>query len=176
MLSRKAKDKTPATKAGPVKAASAPSSPLKAEGPAPSDPAAAAPSRPENPAKGKGNGKNSGGAERPIVNKKGQQCIHFFKGACARGDQCVYGHIIGTDGKPLAIAPELLACYDQYAAAKREAKKKSAFIEQADAKCYCLLDSGADALVLPKVDSIQGTDAQCIHCTRWRNRAWPCCR
>ena len=63
----------PCSNAGTVKAASAPNSPLKTEGPTPSKPAApATTSRPENPAKGKGNGKNSGGSERPSVNKKGQ--------------------------------------------------------------------------------------------------------
>ena len=119
------KSQTPANSAGTVKAASAPSSPLRTEGPAPSKSAtqSVAP-RPENPAKGKGGGKSSNGTERTSVNKKGQQCIRFFRGACARGDQCDYGHILGTDGKPLAIAPESLARCDKDAAAQREAKKK----------------------------------------------------
>ena len=70
----------------------------------------------------------------------------------------------------MAIAPELLARYDKYAAAKREAKKKNTFstqmlvlnaIEQADTNCFCLLDSGANVLVLPLRDAMKGTDAQC---------------
>ena len=35
-----------------------------------------------------------------------------------------------TDGEPLAIAPEAASRYDKYAAAKREAKKKSTFSTQ----------------------------------------------
>ena len=34
-------------------------------------------------------------------------------------------------------------------------------IEQADSKCYCLLDTGANALVLPKRDGMKGSEAQC---------------
>ena len=34
-------------------------------------------------------------------------------------------------------------------------------IEQADSKCYCLLDTGANAEGLPKRDSMRGTEAQC---------------
>ena len=109
----KAKEKAPAGGAGTLKAASAPSSPLKTEGPAP-----------------------------PKQSVK--QRLH----------------------RPLTIAPELLAHYDKHAAAKRAAKK-GAFstqmlmlnaIEQVDSKCYRLLDSGRSALVLPKVDSMQGIE------------------
>ena len=75
-----------------------------------------------------------------------------------------------SDGKPLKIAPELLERYDRYAAAKKEGKKKEPFaaqmlvlnaIEQADPKCFCLLDTGANALVLPRKGSMSGTEAQC---------------
>ena len=34
-------------------------------------------------------------------------------------------------------------------------------IEQADSKCYCLLDTGANALVIPKRDGMTGAEAQC---------------
>ena len=34
-------------------------------------------------------------------------------------------------------------------------------IEQADPKCFCLLDTGANALVLPRKGSMSGTEAQC---------------
>ena len=53
---------------------------------------------------------------------------------------------------------------------KKEARKKNPFsaqmlvlnaIEKTDLKCYCLLDSGAYALVLLKEDSMQGSEAQC---------------
>ena len=81
------------------------------------------------------------------------------RGTCTRGDQCQYGHILAADGKPLKIAPALLERFDRDAAAKREAKKKETFstqmlmlneIEQADSKCFCLLDTGVSALVLPR--------------------------
>ena len=88
-----------------------------------------------------------------------------------RGNQCQYGHIPGTDGKPLKIAPELLERYDRYSAARREGKKQESSvaahmlmlnaIEQADPKCFCLLDTGANALVLPRKDDMSGTEAQC---------------
>ena len=54
----------------------------------------------------------------------------FFRSNCTRGDDCQYGHILGTDGQPLKIAPDLLARFDKFAAAKREAKKKGAFSTQ----------------------------------------------
>ena len=34
-------------------------------------------------------------------------------------------------------------------------------LEQVDRKCYCLLDTGANALVLPRRDGMMGTDAPC---------------
>ena len=34
-------------------------------------------------------------------------------------------------------------------------------IEQADSRCFCLLDTGANALVLPRKDDMLGTEAQC---------------
>ena len=57
----------------------------------------------------------------------------------------------------MRIAPELLARFNKFAAAKRE-EEKGPFstqmlmlnaLEQVDSKCYCLLDTGANALVLP---------------------------
>ena len=34
-------------------------------------------------------------------------------------------------------------------------------IEQADSKCFCLLDTGANALVLPRKGGMTGSEAQC---------------
>ena len=82
-----------------------PMTPVKSEGPAPK-PSAQVASR-DSPGKGKGKGPGSS-TDRPAPNKKGQQCVRFFRGTCTRGDQCQFGHILGTDGKPLKIAPELL--------------------------------------------------------------------
>ena len=45
--------------------------------------------------------------------------------------------------------------------AHQYARRDAPSIEQADSKCYCLLDSGANALALLTVDAMQGTDAQC---------------
>ena len=71
--------------------------------------------------------------------------------------------------KPLPIAPELLASYEKHAAARREAKKRAPpfstqiltlnSLERADSRCYCfLLDSGANALVLLKMESMYGSE------------------
>ena len=94
-----------------------------------------------------------------------------IEGRAHEGDQCQYGHILGTDGKPLKIAPELLERYDRYSAARREGKKPETAvhaqmlmlnaIEQMDSRCFCLLDTGANALVLPRKDEMLGTEAQC---------------
>ena len=132
----------------------------------------------EHPGKGKGKSASSS-SDKPSINKKGQQCIRFFRGTSTRGDQCEYGHILAADGKPLKIAPELLERFDKYAAAKREVRKKETFstqmlvlnaIGQADSRCFCLLDTGANALVLPRKSAMEGTEAQC---TRFRGSVVP---
>ena len=146
-----------------------PSSPVKSEGPI-SKPNAQVAEKGGSPGKGKSKGASSS-TDRPPLNKKGQQCIRFYRGTCTRGDQCQYGHILGTDGKPLKIAPELLERYDRYSAARREGKKPETTvhaqmlmlnaIEQMDSRCFCLLDTGANALVLPRKAEMLGTEAQC---------------
>ena len=152
-----------------VKSSSAPSTPLRTEGPAPprDPPSTSTPSK-ETPGKGKGK-MDPEQARKVAANKKGQQCIRFFRGNCPKGDACPYGHILGTDGKPLKIAPELLARFDRYNAA-RKGKGKGPFeaqmlllnaVDCADVKCYCLLDTGANALVLPKKADMKGPEAQC---------------
>ena len=52
----------------------------------------------------------------------------------------------------MKIAPELLAQYD---------KLMLNALEQVDPRCYCPLDTGANALALPRRDTMKGTDAQC---------------
>ena len=154
-----------------AKSASTPSTPVRSEGPAPPGEANATPTPRQNP--GKGKGKNDPDqAGKIAANKKGQQCIRFFRGNCTRGESCQYGgygHIRGTDGKPLKIARELLARYDRFNATKK-GKGKGPHeaqmlllnaVERADSKCYCLLDTGANALVLPKREGMSGTEAQC---------------
>ena len=122
----KAKPKPKAKATGPsgelaASASPSPPSPVKSEGPMPKSPAQVA-EKGNSPGKGKSKGASSS-TDRPPVNKKGQQCIRFYRGNCTRGDQCQYGHILGADGKPLKIAPELLERYDRYSAARREGKK-----------------------------------------------------
>ena len=152
-----------------AKSSAAPSTPVRSEGPAPPRTTDQTPTPKENPGKGKGKG-DPENAEKVAANKKGQQCIRFYRGNCTRGDDCQYGHILGTDGKPLKIAPELLARFDKFTAAKKGSKGKGSFstqmlllnaLERADPKCCCLLDTGANALVLPKRDGMTGSEAQC---------------
>ena len=151
-----------------VKSSSAPSTPLRTEGPAPPRDANPTPTPRDNPGKGKGK-HDPDQAGKIAANKKCQQCIRFYRGNCTRGESCQYGHILGTDGKPLKIAPELLARFDRFNAAKKGKGKGSHevqmllpnAIERADSKCYCLLDTGANALVLPKREGMTGTEAQC---------------
>ena len=161
----KAKAATPPEGA---KSASTPSTPLRSEGPAPPREPNAASAQKESPGKGKGK-TDPDQAAKMAANKKGQQCIRFFRGNCTRGEACQYGHILGTDGKPLKIAPELLARYDRYNAAKK-GKGKGSFetqmlllnaVDCADVRCYCLLDTGANALVIPKKKGMKGAEAQC---------------
>ena len=169
----KAKSKPKAKANGPVGGVSTPTSPnpaspVKSEGPVPKSPAQVA-KKGNSPGKGKSKGAGSS-TDRPPINKKGQQCIRCYRGICTRGDQCQYGHILGADGKPLKIAPEPLERYDRYYAARREEKKPEPTmaahmlmlnaIEQADSRCFCLLDTGANALVLPRKDDMLGTEAQ----------------
>ena len=92
---------------GTQKAASAPSPPLKTEGPAPLKTGAPVSTpKQENPAKQKSTpGKGSSSQDRPILSKKGQQRVRFYRGICNRGQQCDYGHILDLDG-PLPIASE----------------------------------------------------------------------
>ena len=69
----------------------------------------------------------------------------------------------------MKIAPELLARFDRFTAAKKGKGKRAHeaqmlllnAIEQADSKCSCLLDTGANALVLAKRDGMSGAEAQC---------------
>ena len=57
---------------------------------------------------GKGGGKGKRGKSEPRTEKRRQQCIHFFRGACQRGDQCRYEHQVGEDGQPVPVGPEIL--------------------------------------------------------------------
>ena len=112
-----------------VKTTSAPSTPVRSEGPAPPRDTNQTPTPKENPGKGKSKG-DPEHAGKAAANKKGQQCIRFYRGTCTRGEECHYGHILGTDGKPLGVPPGLLARFDRFTAAKKGAKGKGSYEAQ----------------------------------------------
>ena len=70
------------------------------------------PKPPENKKEGKGSGKGKRGKFEPRVEKRKQQCIHFFRGSCQKGDQCRYEHQTGEDGRPVPVGPEILQRFD----------------------------------------------------------------
>ena len=62
---------------------------------------------------GKGSGKGERGRpSEPRADKRKQQCIHFLRGTCQRGEQCRYEHQVGDDGKPVPVGPEILQKFD----------------------------------------------------------------
>ena len=67
---------------------------------------------PEARREGKGSGKGKRGKSEPRVEKRKQQCIHFFRGTCQRGDKCRYEHQVGDDGRPVPVGPEILQRFD----------------------------------------------------------------
>ena len=86
----KAKDKQANAQAAPAKATSAPSSPVKSEGPMP--PKTAAPevtNKAESRGKGKSKGANSG-SDKPSIDKKGQRCIRFSWNLHARRPMSIW--------------------------------------------------------------------------------------
>ena len=84
---------------------------------------------PETKKGGTGGGKSE---SEPRVERRKQQCIHFFRGTCQKGDQCRYEHQVGDDGQAVPVGPEILQRFDD--AVKRysetrvqaEAKPKAA--------------------------------------------------
>ena len=67
---------------------------------------------PEAKKEGKGSGKGKRGKSEPRVEKRKQQCIYVFRGACQRGDQCRYEHHVGDDGRPVPVGPEILQRFE----------------------------------------------------------------
>ena len=61
---------------------------------------------------GKGSGKGKRGKSEPRMHKRKQQCVHFFRGTCQRGDQCRYEHQVGVDGQPVPLGPQILHMFD----------------------------------------------------------------
>ena len=61
---------------------------------------------------GKGGGKGKRGKSEARMDKRKQQCIHFFRGTCQRGDQYRYKHQIGEDGQPVPGGPEIIKRLD----------------------------------------------------------------
>ena len=48
------------------------------------------------------------GKSEPRTEKRKQQCVHFYRGTCQRGDQCRYEHQVGEEGRPVPVGPEIL--------------------------------------------------------------------
>ena len=70
--------------------------------------------QPEDAKKGgKSGGKGKNGMSEPRLEKRKQQCIHFFGGTCQRGDQCRYEHQGGEVGWPVPVGPEILQRFDE---------------------------------------------------------------
>ena len=67
---------------------------------------------PEQKKGGKGNGKGKRGRSESRPEKRKQQCIYFFRGACQRGEQCRYEHQVGDDGQPAPVAPEIIQRFE----------------------------------------------------------------
>ena len=47
------------------------------------------------------------------MDKRQQQCVHFYRGTCQRGEQCRYEHQVGDDGRPVPVGPEILQRFDE---------------------------------------------------------------
>ena len=62
---------------------------------------------------GKAGGKGKHGKSEPRVERRKQQCVHFYRGTCQRGDQCRYEHQGGDDGRPVPVSPEILQRFDE---------------------------------------------------------------
>ena len=85
---------------------------------------------PEQKKGGKGNGKGKRGRSESRPEKRKQQCIYFFRGACQRGDQHRYEHQVGDDGQPVPVAPEIIQRFEDavkgYSETRAQAKPKPA--------------------------------------------------
>ena len=105
---------------------------------------------PEAKKEGKGGGKGKRGKSEPRVEKRKQQCIHFFRGTCQRGDQCRYEHQVGDDGRPVPVGPEILQRFDD--AVKRYNETRA----QAQAKPKAAPRGGVSAsMIILEPDEVQ---------------------
>ena len=78
------------------------------KGNSPNSPAKVESKPPDVKKGGKGGGKGKRGKSEPRMDKRKQQCIHFFRGTCQKGEQCRYEHQVGDDGQPVPVGPEIL--------------------------------------------------------------------
>ena len=105
---------------------------------------------PDAKREGKGSGKGKRGKSEPRVEKRKQQCIHFFRGTCQRGDQCRYEHQVGYDGRPVLVGPEILQRFDD--AVKRYSETRA----QTQAKPKAAPRGGVSAsMIILEPDEVQ---------------------
>ena len=120
-------------------------------------PARVEPKPPENKKEGKGSGKGKRGKSEPRVEKRKQQCIHFFRGTCQKGDQCRYEHQTGEDGRPVPVGPEILQRFDD--AVKRCNETRA----QAQAKPKAAPRGGvAASMIILEPDELQHGPVVCV--------------
>ena len=143
---------------------------------------------PETKKGGKGGGKGKRGKSEPRPEKRKQQCIPFFRGACQKGDQCRYEHQVGEDGRPVPVGLEILQAVKQYNESKIQAQAKtkaaprggvtasmivlepddlehgivvSATQALDDDQYYAMVDSGTNAVIVPLHPGMKGEIAEC---------------
>ena len=105
---------------------------------------------PENKKEGKGSGKGKHGKSEPRMEKRKQQCIHFLRGTCQKGDQCRYEHQVGDDGRPVPVGPEILQRFED--AVKRYNETRA----QAQAKPKAAPRGGvAASMIILEPDDLQ---------------------
>eukprot|EP00971_Amphidinium_carterae_P104962 2078503-Amphidinium_carterae.1 len=112
-------------------------------------------------------------SDREAKNFKENQCYLLLKGRCKRGADCRYGHLIGDDGKPQPVAPELLEMFDKRNEARANKPRASMITSDSSVSIahvqtssyiddvFCLYDTGANCMVLPNLRNFKGAPIKC---------------
>ena len=188
VLTEEMKGETQANATGPI--TPRPKAKVQPKNAAQPTPPKAEPKPPEQNKGGKGTGKGKRGRSESRPEKRRQQCIHFFRGTCQRGDKCKYEHQVGDDGQPVPVAPEIIQKFEdavkRYGETRAQAKPKAAprggvsssmlilepdvlehgiVLNAAEARdndeYYAMVDSGTNAIILPLHPSMEGEIAEC---------------